>query len=327
MKSIPEYRPLLPHWVGGLVQTIAANLCASGALLPEAEVMHLLLPDGDSVAVLKNIPAFATGKAVLVIHGLGASAHDPVVQRATLHLLASGNIVYRMNHRGVAEGSGKAKGLYHAGRESDVACVVETLSVRESFDALAIVAYSLSGNMALHYLGKQASKLPPKLRGAVCLCPVIDIARASKAISHEHAGVLNRFFMKAVREYLAEFPVQSQVAKSYRALPSLRRLCDLEDLLVAPLGGYGTALEYYRQASALPYISRVTLPTYVVNTQDDPIAVTERTLSWSNPNISLLRPVTGGHLGFLAKGKNSLGTRFWIDELTQVLVERLWGMA
>ena len=48
-----------------------------------------------------------------------------------------------------------------------------------------------------------------------------------------------------------------------------------DDLYTAPRNGFADALDYYRRASSLPLIGRITIPTLILTARDDPFIAVE----------------------------------------------------
>jgi len=76
-----------------------------------------------------------------------------------------------------------------------------------------------------------------------------------------------------------------------------------DDIYTAPISGYGDAASYYRLASALPLLQQISIPTLILQAQDDPFVPFE---SFNKPElqnryIRLIAPRYGGHNGFVQK--------------------------
>jgi len=95
--------------------------------------------------------------------------------------------------------------------------------------------------------------------------------------------------------------------------PVPKRLIHFDDQFTSRAWGYSGALEYYRDASSLPWLSRIQVPTVIIAAQDDPVVpfsmFGETVLSNA---IELVAPAQGGHLGFIA-GKTKDPDRHWMD--------------
>jgi hypothetical protein len=99
-----------------------------------------------------------------------------------------------------------------------------------------------------------------------------------------------------------------------RGVWSIRKF---DDVYTAPHAGFHNVAHYYQRASALPFISRITVPTLIIHAKDDPFipfAPFERAEVTSNPNVAILAPEHGGHVGFVSareEGEN----RFWAETI------------
>jgi predicted alpha/beta-fold hydrolase len=109
--------------------------------------------------------------------------------------------------------------------------------------------------------------------------------------------------------------------------PSLLRgvwtIRKFDDAYVAPHCGFLDSADYYERASAMRVIDRVTVPTLIIHAKDDPFipySQIERREVASNPNIAVLAPGQGGHVGFVAA--NAEGEdRFWAETMAIRFVE------
>jgi predicted alpha/beta-fold hydrolase len=95
----------------------------------------------------------------------------------------------------------------------------------------------------------------------------------------------------------------------------VRTIRDFDNLYTATYGGFADAEDYYRRASSLPLIKHIVLPTLIIHAEDDPFipfAPLRDPSIAANPNVLLLAPEHGGHVGFIAaetRGED----RFWAE--------------
>jgi len=86
-------------------------------------------------------------------------------------------------------------------------------------------------------------------------------------------------------------------------LDRLRTIRQFDDAYTAPHAGFGTAANYYHQASAIRLIDRVTIPTLIVGSEDDPfepVAQFRRPEVTGNPAVRVILSPNGGHCGFMS---------------------------
>ena len=106
------------------------------------------------------------------------------------------------------------------------------------------------------------------------------------------------------------------------ALEKVRSVYEFDDKITAPFFGFGTADNYYDTQSSQHYLSRIRVPTLLVQAKDDPLipfAVFDHPAIAANPAIRLCAVEHGGHLGFLADS----APRFWVDRVILEWMEEL----
>jgi predicted alpha/beta-fold hydrolase len=111
-------------------------------------------------------------------------------------------------------------------------------------------------------------------------------------------------------------------------LSRISSLVQFDDHYVAPAFGFADARDYYAKASALPFLSRIRVPTLIIHAQDDPFipfTPLEKSLNpesqtdassvvqtTENENVLLVSPPRGGHVAFVSM--DSLDEdRFWAE--------------
>jgi predicted alpha/beta-fold hydrolase len=92
----------------------------------------------------------------------------------------------------------------------------------------------------------------------------------------------------------------------YRTYPlfSIRSLRDFDDKITARYGGFAGAEDYYSRAAAARVVDRITVPTLIIHSVDDPfIRLTPETRAkiLANPHIRYIETQHGGHCAFLAE--------------------------
>ena len=75
--------------------------------------------------------------------------------------------------------------------------------------------------------------------------------------------------------------------------------------MTAPVHGFHDALDYYTRSSSIRFLSRIRIPTLLLNAADDPFLPRDvldavRTIAVANPDLVLEFPERGGHVGFVA---------------------------
>ena len=130
--------------------------------------VEITLADGDRLRVEDSVPeGWSEGcPSAVLVHGLAGSSGSPYMVRLASRLVAMGVRVVRMNLRGAGDGFGLSRGIYHAGRTGDVRAVAEWLASAAPGSPIALVGFSLGGNLVLK-LAAEASEEP--LEGFDCV--------------------------------------------------------------------------------------------------------------------------------------------------------------
>ena len=85
-------------------------------------------------------------------------------------------------------------------------------------------------------------------------------------------------------------------------IPENMRMVDFDNLYIVPIWGFEDAYDYYRKASARPWLPKIRVPTRILMSNDDPIVCPGVMTKDELPkDVKLKRTAFGGHLGFLAK--------------------------
>ena len=72
--------------------------------------------------------------------------------------------------------------IYHSGRSGDVGRVLEAIVREQQLEAVALVGYSMGGNLVLRWAGEVAANPPRQLKAVVGVSPLMDLAASSAAL-------------------------------------------------------------------------------------------------------------------------------------------------
>jgi uncharacterized protein len=296
----PDFVPRPPWW-GGDLQTLRNALVGRPDSLAAFPQERLLLPlrDGsdDRLAASLHWPSPRTGRPLVVlIHGLTGSEASRYILKSAAVLLAAGYPVLRLNLRGAGPSRALCRFQYHAGRTADLAAALAGLPGEATQHGLLAVAFSLGGNMLLKFLGEGGIA---GLRGAVAVSAPLDLAQSAHRIMARRNRLYHGFLLAQMkRESLAG----REVSPAERAtIGAARTILAFDDRVTAPRNGYAGATEYYRSNSAAQFLDAITTPTLLIHALDDPWVPAAPYLArdWRrNPQLVLLLPPHGGHVGF-----------------------------
>ena len=304
--DLPPYRP--PLWLrNGHLQTVLP------ALFREVEGVaydreRIDLPDGDFL----DLDWAERGRpdVALVAHGLEGSADRAYIRGMTRALAARGWSVCAWNMRGCSGEPNRTLGAYHSGSSHDLDAVVAH-ALAGGAERVALVGFSLGGNVTLKWLGEQGADVDARVVGAVALSVPVDLASSADVMEHWSRRLYMRRFLRSLEHKVAEKATRYADAPSARAVRQMTTFREFDGHFTAPVHGFADAQDYWRRASSLPLLGDIRVPTLLVQAQDDPFlsracfpVETARSSGW----LRLLAPRFGGHVGFMAPGE------FWSEQ-------------
>jgi predicted alpha/beta-fold hydrolase len=299
MPLIPsDYQPP-PGLRGGHVQTVLRALLP-GARVPPTRMEELDLADGDVLELDWYLPHSREAPLVVLCHGLEGSARSSYMTSMARALMSRGCNVLSWSYRGCGLRPNRLVRSYHSGETEDLEAVMQRgLAVAEQ--GVALIGFSLGGNLILKYL---AERLPPKpLRAAVAVSAPIDLAASADALDLKQAnGLYRRRFLRSLKAKAA-----LKVHRFPTALPgwdgsAIHTVRAFDEAFTAPLHGFSGAADYYARCSALPLLEQLSLPVLLLNAADDPLlgpSCFPQSLAATSQMLHLEVPSHGGHLGFL----------------------------
>jgi predicted alpha/beta-fold hydrolase len=210
--------------------------------------------------------------------------------------------VVRLNQRNCGGSEALTPTLYHSGRSADVAAVVRHFTRRFGLQRVALVGYSMGGNLVLKLAGEWGAS--PPLVAVATVCPAIDLAAGADAL-HEPANRIYelhflRGLMGRIRRKAALFPNVYQLA----GIGPIRSIRQFDQKIVARYCDFRDADDYYYRAAAARVIDHVAVPTLILCAQDDPFIrffPETRARILANPHITFVETRHGGHCAFVGR--------------------------
>jgi predicted alpha/beta-fold hydrolase len=336
-----EYLPFHPRpWLtNGHLQTVVGNLLPRHNSLPApvAELVEVSPAHGSQIAsrVLCEChwqpqPERASRPTAIVLHGLEGSSHSQYVIGNANKLWRAGCNVIRMNMRNCSPCSGSSRSgacaeypdlarltptLYHSGLSADVEHVLRFFLDTQHLQSVALIGYSMGGNLVLKLAGELGAAAPPQLRSVIGVSPVVDLAASADAL---HA-LPNRFYEhRFLRALLKRFRRKAMLfprAFDPQVATHITSLREFDDRITALYCGFLSADDYYDRAAAARVLDSIAVPTLLLHACDDPFIRFKsetRAAIAANPHITLLETTHGGHCAFLATPDSSNGSA-WGD--------------
>ena len=284
-------------------QTLAGNFLPRANALPEPEEQLFQVEEGVQVLCHCHWQTQPERHAtVIIVHGLeGSSLSQYVVGTGSKAWTAGMNVV-RMNMRNCGNTEKLTPTLYHSGLSSDVGAVVRTLIDQKSLPQIAVVGYSMGGNLALKLAGDWGGNAPAELKAVAAVSPAADLGPSADAMHQPSNRIYEwKFLLSLMRRYKRKAALFPDSYKKVARFP--RSIREFDDVITARYCGFAGAQDYYTRASAARVIDKIQAPTLIIHAQDDPfirLLPETRAKIAANPQITLLETCHGGHCAFLA---------------------------
>jgi predicted alpha/beta-fold hydrolase len=304
---------------GGHRQTLASFFLARRIALPPAEARLVEVEPG--VKVLAHCHWQADRQNTLtaiLVHGLEGSSESQYMLGIAAKGLALGMNVVRLNQRNCGGTESLAPTLYHSGRSSDIAAVAQNLIDQDAISGLALVGFSMGGNLVLKLAGEWGSTGPRKFRAVAAVCPAVDLAASADALHLRSNRLYEEYFMWKLKGRLRDKARLFPGAFDTSRLRGIRTLREFDDKITAYYCGFAGAVDYYDRAAAAHVVDRIAVPAFILHAANDPfirILPDTRQKILNNPHIMFLETEDGGHCSYLSEAEGDDG--HWAE--TQVV--------
>ncbi len=239
---------------------------------------------------------------VLLVHGLEGSSDSRYVQGIAARAWAAGCNAIRMNMRNCGGTEALTPTLYHSGLSGDVGVVLSHYAGRFGLGRIALVGYSMGGNLVLKLAGEWGAR--PPLSAVAAVCPAIDLAPGADAL-HEPANRLYEW--KFLRGLMARFHRKAMLFPAIydtHGIGPVRSIREFDEKILSRYWGFKGADDYYHRAAAARVVEHIAVPTLILHAQDDPfirLLPETRAKLLANPHVSFVETPHGGHCAYLSR--------------------------
>jgi predicted alpha/beta-fold hydrolase len=253
-------------------------------------------------------------RLAIISHGLEGNSSRAYVTGMINALNKNGWDALALNFRGCSGEPNKLLRSYHSGFTDDLALAIKHAKAKQRYDEIALIGFSIGGNMTLVYLGRD--KVDPIIKKASVISVPCDLKASSESLAKLKNKIYMKRFLRMFHEKIKAKMVFMPEQINDKAYNSIKNFKDFDDRYTAPIHGFENALEYWKQCSSKQFIPNIKIPTLIINAKNDPFLsnscypIKE---SRSNKNITLLMPESGGHVGFLLFNKEKI---YWSEKRT-----------
>ncbi len=305
--SQPAYRA--PAWLpGGNLQTLYPALLARRPAVNYGR-RRWDTPDGDFIDLdwAENQDRGSgleksTRPLLVLFHGLEGSSNSHYA-RALMHAaLARGWRGVVVHFRGCSGELNRLPRAYHSGDSAEIDWILRRLKQQQEGAALHALGVSLGGNALLKWLGEQGGAATAILRSAAALSAPLDLHAAGTALEQGFNMVYTQHFLVSMKKKsLLKLQMHPRLFDAER-VRAARTLREFDDLVTAPLHGFAGVDDYWTRASSKPWLSRIAVPTLLLNACNDPFlpAAALPKPQEISATVTAAFPETGGHVGFIS---------------------------
>lgn len=288
------------------VQTIFANIARFPTKVPYRRE-RLTLPDGDFVDL--DWSENGNSELLITLHGLEGSSDRPYIRGVSRYAQLCGLDVLGFNFRGCSGEPNVLLRSYHSGETNDLRQVLAHVKELDRYSKIHLVGFSLGGNVVLKFAGEEGSEIDPIIGKIVSISAPVDLHNCSIELEHWKNWIYMTRFMIGLRQKVRNRrEILKQGLIDIKALLNASNFSQFDSLYTAPAHGFRDAIHYWTESSSLPFLSKIKVPTLLLNALDDtflgnncyPYSVADE-----NPHLHLETPKHGGHVGFVTrKNKN-----------------------
>lgn len=289
------------------LQTILPNIVHPPLPLTKRERVEL--DDGDFIDLLWT--QTRSPQTLLILHGLEGSINSPYARRILNYCNQHQIAAVFMHFRGCSGEPNRHLRSYHSGETDDLRQVINHLKKCGVTD-IALLGYSLGGNVTLKYMGE--SETDPAVQSAIAVSVPFRLDICSTSMNSGFAKV----YQKSLLDRLVVKMQQKQhlIKGSSRDFPNpadMQNFWEFDDHFTAPINGFDSAEHYYDSASSRQFLSGIDKPTLILHSRDDPFMTSEVLPGEHELSDSTALELSdhGGHVGFIAS--DGLKPQAWLQ--------------
>lgn len=301
---------LTPPWLkNGHFQTIIpAKLLANPAVSYRRE--RWTCPDGDFID-LDFVDAAPGQPLVVLFHGLEGNSDSHYARALMAAVQQRGWAGVVVHFRGCSGELNEAPRFYHSGDAAEVDWILRRLHPQQTGRSLYVCGVSLGGNALLRWLGEHQHQAD-FVQAACSVSAPLDLAQGGAALGSGFNMLYTTVFLRTLKPKCLQKLVQYPGLFDRQRMLAARDLYAFDNVVTAPLHGYASTEDYWRRASAKFILNDITLPTLVLNAQNDPFLPGRYLPMQAAACVTLEYPEQGGHVGF-AGGSFSANNR-WLPK-------------
>ncbi len=316
----PDYTPPFPFRSGNLATLYPPLFRLTHDYTCTRE--RIETPDGDFLDVDRHASRIGMMRRLAVIsHGLEGNSRKKYILGMAHMMTGLGYDAACWCQRGCSGEPNRLPRTYHSGETEDLHSVITHCLATGAYDEVILIGFSMGGNQILKYLGEAPERVPTEVKEAATFSVPCDLAATQDVIALPSRRIYQEYFMIGLREKIRIkgklFPDEVNAS----LLNGIDSLHAFDERFTAPICGFADADDYYEKSSSKQFLTRINIPTLLVQAKDDPFLPSRcypRAEAEANPNLMLEMPRCGGHVGFVQAGPNNV---YWSENRVKEFLE------
>jgi predicted alpha/beta-fold hydrolase len=209
--------------------------------------------------------------------------------------------VLAWNMRGCGDEPNHLVTWYHSGQSKDLKAVV-SFAKSFGYSEIALVGFSVGGNITLKYLGEEGRSAQGLISRAVVISVPMDLAGSAAQLARSSNAIYMQYLLRPLRRRMKQKAQQFPDTFDIRGLSAITTFHEFDARFTAPFHGFSSVDEYWERSSSRNYVHDIAIPTLAITSIDDPFL--SRTcipddIAKELPLFTLEASHHGGHVGFI----------------------------
>ncbi|HUH75367.1 MAG TPA: alpha/beta fold hydrolase [Chitinophagales bacterium] len=303
----------VPFWqFNGHLQTIIPNL---NRKIEGVDYVRERLDTWDDDFLDLDWSKVGSKQLVIISHGLAGSSDAGYVKSLVKIANEHDWDALAWNNRGCSGTPNNHLFSFHAGKSDDLDWVIRHAHLHHQYEEIFLIGVSMGGNMTLKLLGEWDENIPYPIKGALAISTPLDMYATSLHLIKGWNRIYSDRYLKQYKEMLL---LKSPMFDQYNDLNidemlSSKNLHIFADKYTAPVFGFKDAEEYLKSQSSMHYLSKIKIPTLLINADNDPFLTPMSfpdELAKKSDYFHFLKTINGGHVGFDDRKSD---TYSWVD--------------
>jgi predicted alpha/beta-fold hydrolase len=260
-------------------------------------------PDNDFIDL--DWCSVKSNRCLILAHGLEGTTQRPYMLGMIKAFHRRGWNTVSMSFRGCSGEPNRLLRSYHHGVSDDLSAVVNYVATK-GYEKIAVVGFSLGGNVLLKYLGENEIIKPDSFCGGVAISAPCDLGSCAVMMDGKSRVFYTKRFLRMLHTKIVEKKNLFPDIVNDDGYEKINTFKEFDNRYTAPMQGFLDASDYYAKAASLPYLSTITKPVLLLNAKDDPFltpSCSPHTIASDSKFLFLETPNHGGHVGFIALNK------------------------